>query len=99
MFGWPVVRIETEKRRLEVLRYLTVAPGYEATAQVLRLHCNRVGVPTASDHLIAALAWLEEHHLVTLRRIGDEPIVRVTSNGREVADGLTLVPGVLRPDP
>ena len=43
---WPVARVETERRRLEVLRYLASVPGYEAAAMVLRDRCREIGVPT-----------------------------------------------------
>jgi hypothetical protein len=99
MFGWSVAQVETEKRRLVILRYLALSPRYEAAAQVLRLHCDRVGVPTGTDKLLGALVWLAEQELIVLREPGDEPVARLTTLGREVADGVTTVPGVLRPDP
>ena len=96
---WPVHRIETEKRRLEVLRYLVNSGRYEAAATMLRMHCSRIGVPTSNDQIAAALAWLAEHELITVRGEGADPVARVTSDGRDVAEGLTAYPGVLRPDP
>ncbi|WP_090160214.1 hypothetical protein [Loktanella sp. DSM 29012] len=94
-----VVRIETEKRRLEILEYLMGTPGYEAAASLLRLNCQRLGVPSTMDQTIAALQWLEEQELITVRRHADEIIARITLDGREVADGTRTVPGVMRPDP
>lgn len=96
----PVERIETEKRRLVVLIYLAKAPGYAASAQILTLECRRLGVPTTTDQLMGAIAWLEEQELVTSREGGPGDIVaRVTARGRDVADGNVAVPGVMRPDP
>lgn len=96
---WPVERIETEKRRLTVLAYLAQAPGYEAAAGILLLHCRRRGVPTDSDQMLACLAWLEEASLVALRAEGEDLVARVTLRGREVALGQVRHPGVLPPDP
>ena len=94
-----VVRIETEKRRLEILEHLLATPRYECAASLLRLECQRLGVPSTLDQTIAALQWLEEQELVTVRAHNDEIVARITRNGREVADGSRSVPGVMRPDP
>ena len=96
---WPVERIETEKRRLTVLQYLAQVPGYEASAHILVLDCRRRGVPTSADQMRAALAWLMEQELVSLRRAGEDTVARLKARGREAADGTIFVPGVLRPDP
>lgn len=96
---WPVERIETEKRRLKVLAYLAEAPGYEAAADLLVLHCRRKGVPTDSDQMETCLAWLEEAALATVRHEDEGAIARVTMRGREVAQGHARHPGVLPPDP
>lgn len=97
--SWPVWRIETEKRRLEILRYLAHAPAYQASASLLRLHCSHIGVPTTDDQMHHALGWLEEHELMTHRVAGEEIVARLTSMGRDVAEGARTVAGVLRPDP
>lgn len=94
-----VLRIETEKRRLEMLRYLLRMPGYEAEATLLRLHCGRIGVPSTVDQTLASLHWLAEQELVTVRMHDQIVIGRITMAGREVADGSRSIPGVMRPDP
>jgi hypothetical protein len=94
-----VLRIETEKRRLEILQYLSCMPRYEAAASLLRLNCERLGVPSTMDQIVAAVQWLQEQELITVRRHTDEIIARVTQNGKEVAEGSRSVPGVMRPDP
>lgn len=94
-----VVRIETEKRRLEILEYLLQQPRYEAAATLLRLNCQRLGVPSTMDQIVAALQWLQEQELITVRVHADETVARITQNGREVADGSRTLPGVMRPDP
>lgn len=97
--AWPIESVETEFRRLKMLQYLAAIPGYEAAATVLRLHCGRIGVPTTSDQVVAAMAWLAEQELVTSRVYNNEPIIRLMHKGREVALGHANVPGIMRPDP
>ncbi len=97
--AWPVVQIETERRRLEVLRYLSDVPGYEAAGLILMEHCRSIGVPSSSDQTTSCLAWLEEQALVTLRSVRDEPIARLTRAGRETATGIRRHPGVMKPEP
>jgi hypothetical protein len=99
MNSWPLSAVETEMRRLKVLQYLESVPSYEAAASVLGLHCRRIGVPTTSDQVVVCIAWLEDMELVAVRVYRDEPIARITKQGRDVATGNTAVPGVLRPDP
>lgn len=94
-----VLRIETEKRRLEILRYLAHTPGYEAVADLLRQRCQAIGVPSTSDQIVTAIRWLEEQELISVRSHGLHIIARLTSDGRDAADGSRTVPGVLRPDP
>lgn len=96
---WPVARVETEKRRLEVLRYLTRSGSYEAAGSILRMHCSQIGVPTTGQQIVAAIQWLAEAELITVRGEGDDPVARITHDGRDVAEGMSVHPGVLRPDP
>ncbi|SFQ14092.1 hypothetical protein SAMN05421853_10295 [Roseivivax halotolerans] len=92
-------RIETQKRRLEALRFLAKIPGYRASASLIRHECHRLGVPTTSDQMIGALTWLDENDLVALEGVEDAIVARLTPLGRDVASGQKLYPGVLRPDP
>lgn len=94
-----VYQIETEKRRLELIRYLSAQPRYEAAASLLRENCNRLGIPSTTDQILAAIAWLKELELITVRTAAGAPIARVTAAGREIAEGFRSVPGIARPDP
>ncbi|NJR20179.1 MAG: hypothetical protein HC777_00875 [Hyphomonadaceae bacterium] len=104
---WPVRQVATEKRRLEVLRYLASVGGYEANASLIKEHLRYVGVPTSGDELDACLMWLADFDLVIPRRFvysanagqSSELIVRVTETGRDVAQGYQAVPGIMQPDP
>jgi len=98
-FAASVYRIESEKRRLEALRYLSGQPKYEASAGLIKLRCQHIGVPSTSDQIQTALQWLEEQDLVTLRHHDEATVARITVSGRDVAEGNRIIPGVLRPDP
>lgn len=97
--SWPVERIESEMRRLRVLQYLLRQPDYEAGQSLLVLHCRQIGVPTTRDQMSACIGWLAEQELVSARVYEGEPVARLTTDGRAVAEGSRSVPGVLRPDP
>jgi len=97
--AWPVTEVETEFRRLKILQYLAHATGYEANASILRMHCSSIGVPSTIDQVVAAMGWLEEQKLTVSRTHKGEPISRLTPQGRDVAEGTSAYPGVMRPDP
>lgn len=97
--AWPLESVEAEFRRLKILQYLNQATGYEASASLLHLHCCRIGIPSTLDQVVAAMAWLEEQQLATIRTHELEPIARITPRGRDVATGNSSYPGVMRPDP
>jgi hypothetical protein len=99
MFGWPVEQVEMEMRRLRVLTHLAGVEGYEASAPLLLFECRRQGVRSSSDQTASCLSWLAEMGLVTLRETDATTVARITSRGREAAQGLVRVPGVLPPDP
>lgn len=96
---WPVAQVATERRRLTVLQYLAVTPGFEAAAMILRDRCREIGVPTHDDQILSCVHWLSEQALVTVRQIGNEPIARITAMGRDVSQGFRTHPGVMQPDP
>lgn len=97
--GKRIVGIETEKRRLHILTALEDVPGYELAALFLKHRCIDHGIPTSSDQMEQALAWLEQAELVTVRAAAGSMVARINARGREVALGLVRIPGILPPDP
>ncbi len=91
--------IETEHRRLALLRYLAEASAHTANSSILRDVLSGFGVPTTFDQLSAALGWLAEHELVTLAGSPELLIATATRRGLDVAAGRAVHPGVLRPSP
>jgi hypothetical protein len=98
---WPIRQIAAEKRRLETLRYLADVPGYEANTHLITAHLRVIGVPTNGDEMAAAASWLDQLGLASLRHVSSQqpPVLRITSEGVEVARGFQMIPGVMQPDP
>lgn len=97
--GWPVAQVETEKLRWAILAHLHASPGYELNDELLMEGARAQGIPTTSDRVRAAIAWLEEQELVTCRQGMGLVMARITNAGEEVARGYRVFPGVLRPRP
>jgi len=96
---WPVARIETEKRRLAVLRHLDDTPGYQLNTTILRLGAEAQGIPTTEDQALDAVAWLGEMDLVTVDDARGLVLATLTRAGQEVAQGRRIVRGIARPSP
>lgn len=89
--------LESEHRRLTLLRHLERSARHTSNASILKDVANGVGVPSTRDQVHADLAWLDEQGLVTLARSGDFVVATATARGCEVATGHALHPGVKRP--
>lgn len=101
MKGWPVARIETEKRRAAVLKHLDDTPGYKLNAELLTLGAEAQGIPTTSDQMLDALHWLADLEMVQVHEPAGTQLViaELTRAGRDVARGKRVVRGVARPGP
>ena len=88
-----------EAARLAILSELARAPGYEANHAILRSALADVGLHTSTDTVLAHLTWLDEQGLITVRDIDPFRVARLTERGRDVAEGLSVVPGVAQPEP
>lgn len=97
-----MAQVETEKLRWAILAHLEQTPGYELNDWLLLEGARAQGIPTTSDKVVAAIAWLCEQELVTCRRVDGgawSMVARITAAGDEVAKGFRVYPGVLRPGP
>lgn len=92
-------RLLNEDRRLMILRLLAQDSGYRANAYVLRPALDAVGHAVSMDKVETDLAWLAEQGLVTVERVQDVTVGKLTARGADVAAGLAVVPGVKRPEP
>jgi len=96
MKGWPIMEVESEKRRFAILRHLMDTPGRELNDMILADGCRVQGIPTTGDQARTAMNWLAENDLVAVRSLGRFMVAKLTRAGSEVARGITDVPGILR---
>ena len=85
--------------RLAVLQTLEVSPGYGVHEYLILDRIVALGLGTTRDALGAELAWLAETGLITTQPIEDALVAHLTRRGADVARGLAIVPGVVRPRP
>ena len=91
--------VETEDRRLVLLRCLQSAEQYRANAYLLRRFAQSVGHTVSSDRLEHDIAWLAEQGLATRDSTNGVTVATLTRRGLDVAEGAAVVPGVARPLP
>ncbi|AAU90971.1 conserved hypothetical protein [Methylococcus capsulatus str. Bath] len=90
---------ETEQRRLVILRRLIRAPAYTLDQTVLAKALALEGLAVSRDRLKTDLAWLAEQDLIVGQQPGGVWVATLTHRGLDVAKGLTVMPGVARPEP
>ncbi|WP_194745734.1 ArsR family transcriptional regulator [Thermaurantiacus tibetensis] len=82
-------------RRL-ILAVMAEAPAYRSNAALLKEAAVHLGIPAGRELVRAELAWLADMGLVTLT---GEEVAELTARGLDVAQGLSHLPGIARPDP
>lgn len=92
-------QVETEDRRLVLLRGLDKSAAYRANAYLLRRFAESVGHTASADRIEADIAWLAEQGLVDRQKVDGVTIATLTTRGQDVASGSATVPGVARPRP
>jgi len=93
--------IITEDIRLSILLILLKGGSYSHNEFVLR---QALALPVfahqiSSDRLRTELSWLAEQNLIERDGTHEVWSAKLTRRGKDVAEGLTEVPGVKRPDP
>lgn len=89
-------QVEIEKRRWAVLSHLEKSgPPHILNDEILIMGCRAAGVPTTSDELKDAILWLEERGYITTETLGGMLMATITKDGREIAQGLRTVPGLI----
>jgi len=91
--------LHTETRRLEILRVLSVDPGYRTSDALLQRALEVYGLSASRDQIRTDLAWLAEQGLVSVEALGGLHLAKLAGRGEDVAKGLARVPGVARPRP
>ncbi|MBW4708640.1 hypothetical protein KX928_12680 [Roseobacter sp. YSTF-M11] len=88
--------VETEKRRWSVLSHLEASkPTRSLSSDILIMGCRASGVPTTAEQMHDVLQWLQERQFITVESLGPMEVASITKEGREVAQRLRTVKGVL----
>lgn len=91
-------QIQTEDRRLVILRLLANSDGYAANEFLVARALQDFGHVVSHDRLRADLAWLTEQDLISVRDQG-VLVATLSSRGDDVQAGRARCPGVKRPVP
>jgi hypothetical protein len=92
--------IQTEERRLVILRTLNEAAGFKANHVTLQKMCDGVGLTASGDQIKSDIAWLAEQGLVESTAANEHiTLAWITTRGADVAVGRARVPGVKLPEP
>lgn len=92
--------IQTEERRLIILRTLAEASGFKANHLTLQKMCDSMGLTASGDQIKSDIAWLAEQQLLEAMPAGEHVVLAViTTRGADVAAGRARVPGVKLPEP
>lgn len=92
-------QLQTEDRRLVLLRLLSESGGYRANLFLLQTACAGFGHDVSQDRLQADVDWLEEQGLLKTEGVGGVCIATLTQRGLDVAQGRANCTGVKRPMP
>ncbi|MCL2029537.1 MAG: ArsR family transcriptional regulator [Deltaproteobacteria bacterium] len=93
-------RIVDEDRRLVFLKLLGTQGDYSLPHFALRDALAQLGHSEPLDKIKVDAAWLEEQDLVTVTHPApDLEVYKLTPRGRDVSKGMSVVPGVKRPEP
>lgn len=86
-------------RRLVVLRMLAQDSDYSHNEYILREALKAYGHKVSTDLLRSELTWLAEQGLLVVTDAAGVMVAKLTTRGRDVAEGCVVVPGVKRPEP
>jgi hypothetical protein len=89
-------QILEEDRRLVILRSMLDAGG-SANDSILQTSLNGYGHRVSRDMVKTQMYWLSEQGLITIETLGSCMIAKLTSHGQDVAEGLSVCPGVKKP--
>jgi len=91
--------MKASHRRLAILQVLADDSDYSANDRLLQEMLSLQGFGVSQSLLRADCAWLEEQGLLVVRNLPSCQVVSLRARGVDVANGVTVVPGVARPGP
>ncbi len=86
-------------RRLALLSLLNAANAYTLHEVDLKKALSSRGQAASTDLVRADLQWLHEQGLVLAKQPDGIWLATLTARGGDVQQGLSVVPGVARPEP
>lgn len=93
------LELAAELRRLTILQILRDDPDYRMNDTLLSSCLKAQGQGTPSAVLLADIAWLQALGLVVTESFFSGTIILLCDGGVDVADGVSVVPGIARPRP
>lgn len=91
--------LQTEDRRLVVLRLLLQSAEYRANTYLLHQALPSFSHSIGMGRLVEDLAWLQERGLLEIEEVGGVGLATLTQRGADVAEGREQEAGVKRPRP
>ncbi|MGL5813490.1 MAG: VpaChn25_0724 family phage protein [Aeromonas sp.] len=89
----------TSDKRLVILRSLREMTGYKANDSILDSCLETFGHSVSRDEVRTHMRWLEEQGLITVEKVGETLVAKLTGRGGDVATGKSMVDGVKKPRP
>ena len=93
----PLAELKSKHRALALLRMLQREPSYMSNEEIISSYFELVGLACSREQMAACLAALERAGLIEASTVEKLTVIRLTAKGEEVAKGLVVVEGVLRP--
>ena len=91
--------VVVQDQRLLILRSLREMTGYSANDSILDSCLEAYGHSISRDAVRTQMRWLEEQGLITVERVGETLVAKLTGRGDDVATGQAVVDGVKKPRP
>ena len=88
-----------ELQRLNILQILKDDADYTANTDILAAALTYLGNAMSRDVLEGHILWLAQQHLVKVEQLESLKLVKLTSQGLDVAKGLIRIEGIRRPGP
>jgi Fe2+ or Zn2+ uptake regulation protein len=92
-------KLKQADMRLVILLVLAQDADYSHNEYVLREALRAMGHGVSQDKLRTELAWLAEQGLLSIAITAGTRIAKLTVRGKDVTEGVVVVPGVKRPEP
>ncbi len=89
----------TADQRLVMLRSLREMTGYSANESILDSCLETYGHNISRDAVRTHMRWLEEQGLISIIKVGETLVAKLTGRGDDVATGQSVVDGVKKPRP